>query len=105
VQQDHALSFAQVWDEAGALAGFLQQVCGVEPGDRVALMLSNRPEFVVATAAIHAIGAVQVNINPHYVARELHHQLVDPGPGRSSCRDARWRSCGRRMQTACVMPW
>jgi hypothetical protein len=22
---------------------------------------------------------VQVNINPHYVARELHHQLVDPG--------------------------
>jgi long-chain acyl-CoA synthetase len=81
VQQDHALSFAQVWDEAGALAGFLQQVCGVEPGDRVALMLSNRPEFAVATAAIHAIGAVQVNINPHYVARELHHQLVDSGAG------------------------
>ena len=52
---------------------------GVRKGDRVALMLPNSPQFVIAFFAAMKIGAVIVNNNPTYTARELKHQLEDSG--------------------------
>ncbi len=52
---------------------------GVRPGDRVALMLPNSPHFVIAFFAAAKLGAIVVNNNPTYTARELKHQLVDSG--------------------------
>lgn len=52
---------------------------GVRKGDRVALMLPNSPHYVIAFFAAMRIGAIVVNNNPTYTARELKHQLVDSG--------------------------
>ena len=60
-------------------AAFLQQRLGVKKGDRVAVMLPNIPAFAIAMIGILRAGAVQVNVNPLYTARELEHQLNDAG--------------------------
>jgi len=52
---------------------------GVRKGDRVALMLPNSPQFVIAFFAAMKLGAIVVNNNPTYTARELKHQLEDSG--------------------------
>jgi long-chain acyl-CoA synthetase len=52
---------------------------GVRKGDRVALMLPNSPHFVIAFFGAMKIGAVVVNNNPTYTARELKHQIEDSG--------------------------
>jgi long-chain acyl-CoA synthetase len=59
---------------AAALAGM-----GVKKGDRVAVMLPNSPHFVIAFFAAMRLGAIVVNTNPTYTARELKHQLEDSG--------------------------
>jgi long-chain acyl-CoA synthetase len=52
---------------------------GVKKGDRVALMLPNSPQYIVAFFAAARIGAIVVNNNPTYTSRELKHQLEDSG--------------------------
>jgi long-chain acyl-CoA synthetase len=52
---------------------------GVRKGDRVALILPNCPQEVIAFYAILRLGAVVVPHNPLYTAPELHHQLSDSG--------------------------
>lgn len=48
-------------------------------GTRVALMMPNTPQYMVALAAVLRAGYVVVNINPLYTARELQQQLADSG--------------------------
>ncbi|MEN0129999.1 MAG: AMP-binding protein [Brevundimonas sp.] len=52
---------------------------GVRPGDRVAIALPNCTSHVVAFHAVLRVGAVVVEHNPTYTARELAHQLADSG--------------------------
>lgn len=52
---------------------------GVVPGDRVALVLPNCPQHVVAFYAVLRLGAVVVEHNPLYTAAELRHQFEDHG--------------------------
>ncbi|MCB0046680.1 MAG: long-chain fatty acid--CoA ligase [Caldilineaceae bacterium] len=52
---------------------------GVKPGDRVAIMLPNLPETVIAFYGVLKAGGTVVNTNPTYTPRELHHQLSDSG--------------------------
>ncbi|HEV8636722.1 MAG TPA: long-chain fatty acid--CoA ligase [Chloroflexota bacterium] len=59
---------------AAALAGL-----GVRPGDRVALLLPNTPQFVIAYYGALLAGAVVVPTNPLYVAGEVERQLCDAG--------------------------
>ncbi len=59
-------------------AGYLQSI-GVKQGDRVAIMLPNTFQYPVCLFAVLRIGAVVVNVNPLYTARELNHQLKDSG--------------------------
>jgi long-chain acyl-CoA synthetase len=59
---------------AGALDGL-----GVRKGDRVALILPNCPQNVIAFFAVLRLGAVVVQHNPLYTSSELHHQLADSG--------------------------
>ncbi|ERJ34869.1 AMP-binding protein [Burkholderia cepacia] len=73
------LTYADVDRLSTALAAYLQQVVGVRKGDRVAVMLPNVLAFPVAFVAVAKIGAIQVNVNPLYTARELEHQLNDAG--------------------------
>jgi long-chain acyl-CoA synthetase len=55
------------------------QTQGVKKGDRVAIMLPNTFQYPVVLFAVLRIGAVVVNVNPLYTARELNHQLKDSG--------------------------
>jgi fatty-acyl-CoA synthase len=39
------ISYRQLQEEVDALAGYLQQVCGIARGDRVLLHMQNCPQF------------------------------------------------------------
>jgi long-chain acyl-CoA synthetase len=74
----HTLKYKDLWKQVLEFAGALQ-AGGVKPGDRVALMLPNSPQFVIAFFGTLAAGAICVNVNPLYTPRELRHQLLDSG--------------------------
>jgi long-chain acyl-CoA synthetase len=63
----HSLSWAEAADRVSRLARGLA-LLGVEPGDRVALVSENRPEWIVADLAIMGAGAVTV---PAYVTNTV----------------------------------
>jgi long-chain acyl-CoA synthetase len=71
-------TFEQVDELSRALAGYFQSL-GLAKGARVALMMPNVPQYVVAIAAVLRAGYVVVNVNPLYTPRELEHQLKDAG--------------------------
>ncbi len=72
------MTYQELWTAARKFGTALQQM-GVKKGDRVAVMLPNCPQFVIAFYGASLIGAVVVNTSPLYVARELEHQLKDSG--------------------------
>ncbi len=71
-------TFEQVDELSRALAAWLQSK-GLAKGARVALMMPNIPQYMVAIAAVLRAGYVVVNVNPLYTPRELEHQLKDSG--------------------------
>jgi long-chain acyl-CoA synthetase len=71
-------TFADMDRMSRALAAWLQSL-KLPPGARVALMMPNVPQYMVAIAAVLRAGLVVVNVNPLYTPRELEHQLVDSG--------------------------
>jgi malonyl-CoA/methylmalonyl-CoA synthetase len=73
------LTYADLFARARSLAAGLA-ARGIGKGDRVALFLGNRPEFVVAYLAALALGAVLVPINLAYRRREIAHMLGDALP-------------------------
>jgi len=75
---EQRLRFDELDRQSAALAGWLQQR-GLQRGARVALMMPNTPQYVVAIACVLRAGMVVVNVNPLYTARELEHQLKDSG--------------------------
>jgi acyl-CoA synthetase (AMP-forming)/AMP-acid ligase II len=72
--EEHQLTVAQLDARADGLATVLSGR-GVRAGDRVALMSSNRPEFVVAVRAIWRLGAAVVLLSPAWKATEVAHAL------------------------------
>jgi long-chain acyl-CoA synthetase len=60
-------------------ASYLQNVLGLNRGDRVAVMMPNLLQYPVALFGILRAGLVVVNVNPLYTPRELEHQLNDSG--------------------------
>jgi long-chain acyl-CoA synthetase len=63
---------------------------GVRHGDRVAIMLPNCPQTLIAYYATLSLGAVAVLTNPLYVERELIHQWGDAGAERAVVLDQLW---------------
>ncbi len=72
-------SLAELEAMADGLAAALQKR-GVRSGQRVALMASNRPEFVVAVRAIWRLGAAVVLISPAWKRTEVQHALAVTHP-------------------------
>ncbi|HJV62723.1 MAG TPA: long-chain-fatty-acid--CoA ligase [Albitalea sp.] len=75
---DSRVSFRDV-DQMSAALGAWLQAKGLARGSRVALMMPNLPQYMVAIAAVLRAGYVVVNVNPLYTPRELEHQLKDSG--------------------------
>ncbi|MDZ7856769.1 long-chain-fatty-acid--CoA ligase [Sphaerotilus sp.] len=75
---NQAFTFRTIDEQSVALGAWLQ-ARGLARGARVALMMPNLPQYMVAIAAVLRAGYVVVNVNPLYTPRELQHQLVDSG--------------------------
>src|SRR5436190_3757712 len=71
-------SYRSISDAAWRFANGLRRL-GVAKGDRVALVLPNVPQFVIAFYGALRAGAVVVPCNPLYTAPELGYQLTDSG--------------------------
>jgi long-chain acyl-CoA synthetase len=71
-------TYRELKDQVDRFAGVLRDL-GVRKGDRVALVLPNCPQNVIAFFATLRLGAVVVEHNPLYTEHELRHQLADCG--------------------------
>jgi long-chain acyl-CoA synthetase len=74
----HRLTFAQVWAQAQRFAAALAAL-GLVKGDRVALMLPNCPQYVIAYYGTLRAGGIVAQVNPLYTPRELEYLLNDSG--------------------------
>ena len=72
------LRFSELDELSRDLGAWLQGL-GLSRGARVALMMPNLPQYMVAIAAVLRAGLAVVNVNPLYTPRELEHQLCDSG--------------------------
>lgn len=80
------MTFRELYRETELFSRVLQHL-GVKKEDRVALMLPNIPQAVIAYYAALQIGAVVVQTNPMYMERELEHQLADSKAAVMVCVD------------------
>ena len=74
-----ALGFGDLTRLSRDFGAYLQQVVGLRPGDRLAIMLPNLLQYPVALFGALRAGMVVVNVNPLYTAPELARQLADSG--------------------------
>jgi long-chain acyl-CoA synthetase len=80
------LSYRRLKADVDRFAGALAAL-GVSKGDRVAIVLPNCPQNVVAFFAVLRLGGVAVQHNPLYTEAELRHQLADSGATVVVCLD------------------
>ncbi|MFN0068675.1 MAG: AMP-binding protein [Limisphaerales bacterium] len=74
---DDLIPYGIVRERALAVSAALRRDFGVKPGDRVALWLKNRPEFVPAMFGILHAGGVVLPVNNFFKAEEVAHLLAD----------------------------
>ncbi len=84
-------SYRDFNDRIEQLAGALH-ACGVGRGDRVAVLQTSRPEFLVTLLAVSSLGAIWVGLNPKYQIGELVAVVADCQP---KLLIARSRALGR----------
>src|SRR5690349_20165963 len=77
---EHRLSYQELNRASGRVAGLLAGQ-GVEPGDRVGVMLGNTPDFAAAYYGVLRAGGVVVPMNPLLKAREVGYYLADSQAG------------------------
>ncbi len=75
---DQTISYAQLAGTVERVAAGLADL-GVGPGDRVALLLPNCPQFVYASVAAARLGAMSVPMNPILAPEEVAYILEDSG--------------------------
>ncbi|MCY1326811.1 Long-chain-fatty-acid--CoA ligase [compost metagenome] len=77
--QDQEYSFARFFEVADRLTAAFQQVLDVRPGQRVAIAMRNRPEWMLAFVAAAQAGAIPVPLNSWGLHDELLHAVRDAG--------------------------
>jgi long-chain acyl-CoA synthetase len=76
--EGESITYAQLWNQTRRIAGALQAQ-GVTPGDAVAIMYPNVPDFVRVYYAVLAIGAVVVPVHTLLKQAEIEHVLTSSG--------------------------
>jgi long-chain acyl-CoA synthetase len=79
VYEDERTTFAEHYRTACTLAHRLRDTFGVTQGDRVAIVMRNIPEWVVAFWAATVAGAIVVPLNAWWSGEELRYGLEDSG--------------------------
>ena len=77
-EDEVSLTWSELRDRVDALAGGLAQL-GVKRGDKVALMLLNRPEFHIADLAVMTLGATPFSIYATYTREQIEYVTGDAG--------------------------
>lgn len=72
------VTYKELYESAIKFANYLRSL-GVEKGDRVAIMLPNCPQAVIAYYGTMYAGGIVVQTNPLYTERELQYQMADSG--------------------------
>jgi len=70
------LTYQQL-DEMSTQFGAYLRSRGLEPGDKVAIMMPNVLQYPVALFGVLKAGLIVVNTNPLYTPREMEHQFTD----------------------------
>jgi long-chain acyl-CoA synthetase len=89
------LSYAELDRAAKRVAGFLK-ARGVEPGDRVGLMVPNVPEFAMLYYGVLSAGAVVVPMNVQLKRREVAYYMEDSGAKLVFA----WHGCAKEVVAA-----
>ncbi|MFJ8622634.1 long-chain fatty acid--CoA ligase [Kitasatospora sp. NPDC093550] len=95
------VTYGQLDDVSARIAGDLR-AAGLQPGQRIALMLPNTPAFVALYYGVLRAGGIVVPVNPLLKEREVRHYLNDSGaalvytwgPGEEAAAAA--AACGTR---------
>ncbi|MGG6312702.1 long-chain-fatty-acid--CoA ligase [Paenibacillus macerans] len=72
------ITYRSLLEQTNRFANALLKL-GIRKGDRVAIMLPNCPQAVIAYYGTLLMGGIAVMTNPLYMPRELEHQLSDAG--------------------------
>ena len=75
---DMIMTFQDLDTASARVAGHLRER-GLQPGDRVGIMLPNQPAFAIVYFGVLRTGCVVVPMNPLLKAREVAHYLGDSG--------------------------
>ena len=97
--QNTRITYKNLRERAELFAGALRRM-GVEPGQRVAIMLPNLPQTMIAFWGAIKAGAVVVMTNPLYMEKELLENMQDSGAEHMillDCSGRAWPRCA----TAC----
>ncbi len=89
---------ARLWSEVESFAGYLQP--RLEPGERVAIMMPNRAEFMIAWLAVVACRAVLVPLNPALRSYDAGHILRDSG-ARAAIVDQEYEQLFSEVDAGC----
>ncbi|MFM7140459.1 MAG: AMP-binding protein, partial [Alphaproteobacteria bacterium] len=77
---DRRSSFAEHARRVALVAAAMRDRHGVGPGDRVAILAANCPEWIVAFWAATSLGAIAVGLNGWWTADEIRYGLGDCEP-------------------------
>jgi len=80
------ISYRELRDHADRFATALCDL-GIKKGDKVALLLLNSPQFIIAYFGALKAGATLTPISPVYVSPEIKHQVEDSGATTIVCQD------------------
>jgi len=80
------ISYRELRNQVDRFAAALSDL-GVEKGDKIALLLLNSPQFIIAYFGALKAGATLTPISPLYVSSEIKHQIEDSGARSIVCQD------------------
>ncbi len=87
--QNTKINYTQLRDKAEVFASSLR-LMGVNHGDRVAIMLPNVPQAIIAFWGVMKAGAIAVMTNPLYMESEIIHHMQDSGAKHLIMLDLLW---------------
>ena len=80
VSEDRRIGFAEHAGLVASVAAALRERFGVGPGDRVAILAANGPEWIVTWWATVSLGAVAVGLNGWWAGPEIAYGVADCEP-------------------------
>ena len=96
-------TYASLREEVRAFAKGLRAL-GVRKGDKVAILMGNKPEWIIADLAICLLGGVMVAVNTWVTSRELNHIIAHSDSAMLIARTRRGWQGARPRQNSQLWP-